>query len=139
MSSTRISSRGDLLKVLKAEAIQPIELTVDKMIEYFSAQLQFVTPAGLAQLYYRADRIPSTSTRALAKSSFSGLVVGDIFPATGGRADLLRAFRGAKPLLVKIPFDQTEAAAELHAYNQLGAVFWVLSVSYLYFGTCRQT
>eukprot|EP01036_Dinobryon_divergens_P025575 gene25575-34136_t len=85
------------------------------------AQLPFVTPAGLVQLYYRADRIPSTSTRALAKSSFSGLVLGDIFPASGGRADLLRAFRGAKPLFVKIPFDQTEAAAELHAYNQLGA------------------
>ena len=48
----------------------------------------------------------------------------DNFPATGGRAELLRAFRGTQPLLVKISFDQAEAAAELqHAYNQLGAYF----------------
>jgi len=116
-----MTSRGDLLKALQAEAIQPAKVTVYKMIEYFSVQLPFVTPAGLVQLYHRAGRIPNTSTRAQAKSSFNGLVLDGIFPATGGRAELLRAFRGIQPLLVKIPFDQTEAAAELHAFNQLGA------------------
>ncbi len=106
-----MSSGGEvLLKVLKAEAIkaiQPVNLIVDKIIEYFSAQLPFVNPAGLVQLYYRADRWTNTFTRALVKSSFSGLVLGEIFPATGGRAELLRAFRGTQPLLVKVPFDQT--------------------------------
>ena len=51
-----MSSRVDILKVLKAEAIQPVKLT---------------------------DQL------------------GDNFPATGGCAELLRAFRGTQPLLIK--------------------------------------
>jgi hypothetical protein len=116
-----MTSRGDLLKALKAEATQPVKVTVDKMIEYFSVQLPFVTPDGLVKLYHRAGKIPNTFTRAQVKSTFNGLVLDGIFPTTGGRAELLRAFRGTQPLLVKIPFDQTEAAAELHAFSQLGA------------------
>lgn len=91
------------------------------MIEYYSVQLPFVTSDGLVALYQRAAKIPNTFTRAQVKSSYNGLVLDVIFPAKGGRADLLRAFRGTQPLLVKIPFDQTEAAAELHAFSQLGA------------------
>jgi hypothetical protein len=116
-----MATREDVLKALEEQAILPVNATVDKMIEYFSVQLPFVTPTALLQLYRRADKIPNTVTRAAAKSSYDGLVLDGIFPTIGGRAELLRAFRDTKPLLVKIPFDQTEAAAELHAFNQLGA------------------
>lgn len=114
-------NRGDLLRVLRAKAIEPVQAIVDKMVEYFSARLPFVTPDGLVKLYRRADKIPNTFTKAQAKSAFNGLVLDDVFPAIGGRAVLLRAFRGCQPLLVKIPLNQTEAAAELDAFSQLAA------------------
>jgi len=126
-------SRDDLFMTLSAQAIKPVEAIVDKVIEYFSSQLPFVSPDGLVKLYRRADRIPNTFTKAQAKSAFNGLVLDDVFPAIGGRAVLLRAFRGCQPLLVKIPLNQTEARlSSMHSVSSARTihqqpVFWDLS------------
>ena len=60
-----MTSRGDLLKALRKKAINPNEVIVGKMIEYFSVQLPFMTPDGLVKLYNRAGKIPNTFTRFL--------------------------------------------------------------------------
>jgi len=120
--ATHMRSRQDIEKILFEElAIAPQKATVDKMVEYYSVQLPYVTSAGLVGLYDKAGRIPNTSTRATTKAIYGGLVLDGIFPGSGGRAELLRAFRGTQPLLVKIPREEDEAAAELLAFEQLGA------------------
>ena len=101
-------------------AIEPKDDIVDTLVEYFSMTAMICSASELRKLYYRAKNIPKSKTKAILKESSSGLVLDGLLLAEGGRADLIKAFRGAFPLLVKIPFDSDDAAKELNAFEVLG-------------------
>jgi hypothetical protein len=101
-------------------AIDPKDDVIDTMTEYFSMTAMICSDSELRKLYYRAKKIPKSKTKAILKESNSGLVLDGILLAEGGRAELIRAFRGAVPLLVKIPFGTDDAVKELSAFEVLG-------------------
>jgi hypothetical protein len=101
-------------------AIDPRDDVVDTMTEYFSMTAMICSANELRKLYYRAKNIPKSKTKAILKESSSGLVLDGILMVEGGRAELIRAFRGAVPLLVKLPFDSNDAKKELNAFEVLG-------------------
>lgn len=100
--------------------LYPKEEDIDMLSKYFASSALICSDKELLNLYNRAKNLPKTPTRTFIKENYNDLILDGIMLVEGGRAELIRAFRGTQALLVKVPIDSVEALAEIAAFDALG-------------------
>ncbi len=97
----------------------PDDAVVQRAFMHLASQVQLAhTEQYAAWVYDRALALPGSSTILQARQSGNLLINGDYLPNVVSKSSLVYAFRGSKPLLLKIPGDKA-AAHEDKIYRTL--------------------